>query len=56
MAGVRSEIDCRHPADHRVRQNGPWIHEAFARRPDCFVKGRYVITSAYACFPEIIVY
>lgn len=37
-----SETNHRHPADHRVRQNGPWIHEALARRPDCFIKGRYV--------------
>lgn len=42
LAGVRPEADHRHPADHRVRQNGPWIHEALAGRPDCFIKGRYV--------------
>lgn len=42
LAGVRPKVNHRHPADHRVRQNGPWIHEALAGRPDRFIKGRYV--------------
>lgn len=46
LAGMRPKTDHRHPADHRVRQNGPWIHEALAGRPDCFIKGRYVPASA----------
>lgn len=42
LAGVRPEADHRHPADHRVRKNGPRIHEALAGRPDRFIKGWYV--------------
>ncbi|TGZ55546.1 hypothetical protein DBV15_12726 [Temnothorax longispinosus] len=42
LAGVRPKADHRHPADHRIRQNGPWIHEALAGRPDCFIKGRFL--------------
>lgn len=31
LVGVCPETNHRHPADYRVRQNGPWIHEALAR-------------------------
>lgn len=31
VARVRPKINHRHPADHRVRQDGSWIHEALAR-------------------------
>lgn len=34
VVGVRAKADGRHPADHRVRQNGARIHETVARRPD----------------------
>jgi len=47
LVGVCPKVNHRHPADHRVRQNGPWIHEAFAGRPNCFIKGRYVTALAY---------
>lgn len=39
MARVCPKINHRHPADHRVRQDGSWIHEALAGRPDCSIKG-----------------
>lgn len=39
MARVRPETNHRYPADHRVRQDGSWIHEALAGRSNCSIKG-----------------
>lgn len=30
MGGMRAKVDCRHPTDYRVRQNGAWIYETIA--------------------------
>lgn len=35
VAGMCAEIDHHHTADHRVRENGTWIHEIIAGRSDC---------------------
>ena len=43
LARVRQKTNHRYPADHRVRQDGSWIHEALAGRPDCSTKGWSVI-------------
>lgn len=34
VVGVCAKVDVRHSADHRVCQNGAWLHETIARRPD----------------------
>lgn len=39
LARVCPKTNHRYPADHRVCQDGSWIHEALAGRPDCSIKG-----------------
>jgi len=35
VVGMRAKVNSRHPADHRVCQNGAWIYETVTGRSDC---------------------